>query len=266
MPYQKLPAATRAIDELPYKLESMHICDFFRAIGSSLDCLGGAIIGILGLKSPLRKNDILRARQALSNIKNPQNSGDQLQVEFRDFLENEISSNGPQDWLDWSDQYRNMFVHRGRRITTNQTRRREGLLYNAKGEEILRATSTLHLAKHPDKSDVEALVIKDVVLNEDADVTFKGIFKSCRDLDEAVCERLISIWQERRGNPSLIEQPASQWDTKIRACEFSGYDSNADPLDAQLMTGHPILKHRMLAASADDAHHAGVWTHSLWNQ
>jgi len=49
MPYQKLPPVKAPIDELPYKLETMHLCGFFQAIGSSLDCLGGAIIGVLGL-------------------------------------------------------------------------------------------------------------------------------------------------------------------------------------------------------------------------
>jgi len=141
-----------------------------------------------------------------------------------------------------------------------------GLLYDATGEEILRAKATLHLAKHPDKSDAEALVKKDMVLNEDADITFKGVFKSCRDLNEAVCERLVSIWKERRNNPSLIAQPASQWDTKIRDCAFSGYDVNAEPLTSNLMTSHPILRHRLLAASADDAHHAAVWQNSPWNK
>jgi hypothetical protein len=264
-PYQKLPPATAAIDELSHKLESLHICGFFRAIGSSLDCLGGAIIGVLGLKSPLRKNDILRARQALKNIKSPNTPGEQLQADFRNFFDSQVVSSGQEDWLEWSDQYRNMFVHRGRRITTHQTQRREGLLYDARGAEILRATATLHLAKHPDKSDIEAFIKSDIVLNEDADVTLHGIFKSCRDLNEAVCERLISIWQERRSNPCLIDQPASQWDIKIRPCKFSGYDANATPLAPDLITTNPIIRHRMLSASVDDARRAAVWENSPWN-
>jgi hypothetical protein len=105
-----------------------------------------------------------------------------------------------------------------------------------------------------------------MVLNEDADVTFKGVFKSCRDLNEATCERLLAIWEQRRKDPSLIEQPATQWDTKIRPCKFAGYDPNAEPLSSDVITGHPILRHRMLAASADDRHHAGVWANSPWNR
>src|SRR5258706_431191 len=163
--YQKLPPAKSASDELPYKLEAMHICGFFRAIGSSLDCLAGVIIAVLGLKTSLRKNDISSARRTLKALKASQTSGETLQIEFRDFLESEIESSGPKDWLEWCDQYRNVFVHRGRRLTRNQTQRRDGLLFDAWGEEILRAKSTLHLAKHPDRSDAEALVKKDMILN-----------------------------------------------------------------------------------------------------
>jgi len=42
----KTPPSCAPIDDMPSKLEELHICGFFRAIGSSLDCLGGAIIGV----------------------------------------------------------------------------------------------------------------------------------------------------------------------------------------------------------------------------
>src|SRR6266404_5583737 len=75
-PYQKFPPAKSAMDELPFKLEGMHICGFFQAIGSTLDCLGGVIIAVLGLKASLRKNDILSARRILKALKTPQTTGE----------------------------------------------------------------------------------------------------------------------------------------------------------------------------------------------
>lgn len=264
--YLKLPPSKAPMDDLPYKLEAMHTCGFFRAIGSSLDCLGAVIIGVLGLQFSLRKSDIGKAKVALSKVADLGTPGAKLQIDFRDFFEAIKISSGPVDWLEWVDQYRNMFVHRGRRITYNQFRPRDTPLYDSEGQWIPRVTSTLHLAIHPDKSDAEAFIKKDMVLNEDADITFKGIFKSCRDLEESVCERLLSIWQERRKDPSLIEQPASQWDTKIRACKFSGYESDTEPFEADEMTGNQVLFRRMLAASVDDDHHSKVWANSKWNQ
>lgn len=263
--YVKMPSAVEPIDDLPNKLEGMHVCGFFRAIGSSLDCLGAVIIGVLGLPTSLRRSDIGTANRALAKVAASGTLGAQVQTDFRDFFERVKKAAGPEDWLEWADQYRNMFVHRGRRFTYNQIIPRDTPLYDAGGRWIPRATSTMHLAKHPDKSDAEAFIKKDIILNEDADVTFSGIFKSCRELEETICGRLVSIWQERRSNPSLIEQPATQWDARIRPCKFDGYKPDAEPIGGDVMVGHPVLRHRMVAASVDDAHRS-LWDNSLWNE
>jgi hypothetical protein len=265
-PYFKHPPSNAPIDDLPNKLEGLHLCGFFRAIGSSLDCLGAVIIGILGLDTSLRRSSINIAEKVLSNVKPTGDPGVQLQIDFRDFFESIKKSNGPEGWLEWADQYRNMFVHRGRRLTYNQIHPCEPPRYEA-GRWIPRATSTLHLAKYPDKSDAEALIKLDMVLDEDADKTLNGVFESCRKLEEAVCARLLSIWEERRKNPKLIEQPQTQWaDKKLRTCMFNGYDKNAEPLKADEMTGNPVLFRRMLAASADDIHRSKTWANSKWKQ
>jgi hypothetical protein len=162
-------------------------------------------------------------------------------------------------------QYRNMFVHRGRRVIYNQIKPRDVLLLDHMEQIIPRSTSSLHMATHPDKSDAEALIRNKIVLNEDADVTFNGIFGSCRDVLDVVSERLVSIWKERRAAPTLILQPASQWSGSFRPCQFTGYTPNAEPLGADMMIGHPVLRHRMLSASVDDAHR-GLWVNSKWNQ
>lgn len=261
---QKYPPSNAPIDDLPNRLEGLHICGFFRAIGSALDCLGGAIIGVLGLNFTLRYNDIANTRKALERIKNPQTPGEDLQAACKVFLESRIMSSGPEDWLVWIDQYRNMFVHRGRRITFNEFVPREVLLFDANEQIIPRVRSKMHLAKYPDKSDAEAFIRMDVSLNEDAETTLTGVFKSTRDLLEAVCERLVSIWRERRNNPSLIEQPATQWKLNMKPCNFAGYDQTAEPLSADVMMSDPVLRHRMMAAATIDQYRYNVWSSSPW--
>lgn len=264
-PYFKHPSSNAPIDDLPNRLEGLNLCGFFRGIGSSLDCLGAVIIGVLGLDTSLRHSSINIAERVLSDVKASGSLGTHLQIDFRDFFQSVKKSTGPEDWLDWADQYRNMFVHRGRRITHNQVHPREPRLYDSTGNWIPRATSTLHLAKYPDKSDAETLIKLNMVLNEDADTTFKGVFRSTRELEEAICKRLLSIWEQRRTNPSLIEQPEGQWsDKKLRKCVFVGYHPNAEPLNPNEITGNPVLFNRMLAASADDAHRADIWANSKW--
>lgn len=264
-PYFKHPPSHSASDDLINRMETLHLCGFFQAIGSSLDCLGALIIGVLGLDTSLRHSSINSAEKSLLKVKDLGLPGIKLQIEFRNFFENVKTSSGPVDWLEWADQYRNIFVHRGRRLTHNEIIPREPPLYNPQGMRIPRVTSLMHLAKYPDKSEAEALVKLDMLLDEDADETLKGVFKSTRELEEATCERLLAIWQERRNNPSLIEQPPTQWTTKrLRQCSFSGYDPKAEALDLDAMTGHPVLFNRMKAASADDAHRDITWANSPW--
>lgn len=260
----KMPPPQNAQDDLLSKLEKMHVCGFFRAIGSSLDCLGATIIGVLALPISLRRSDIAKAEKALNKIQTLANRGSQIQLNFKDLFEKVKKSVGPEDWLEWTDQYRNMYVHRGRRTTFHQIIPRETPIYDSSGNWIPRAKATTHLAKYPDRSDAEAMIKeKEIQLNEDAEITLTGIFNSVRNLNEILCEQLLEIWNERRDNPSLIEQPQIQWDDKVRPCKFTGYDLTTEPLNADVLIGNPITARRVLASSVDDAHRS-LWNNSKW--
>lgn len=256
------------IEELYRKLEELHVCGFFRAIGSSLDCVGALIIGILALplrkQKSLRKSDIKMAEEALSDISDSGGMKTELQLEFRDFFSQAKLSVGPTDWLEWSDQNRNMYVHRGRRIIQSTVTPRKPILYDARGQEILRFKSTMHLAKYPDRSDAEAFIKgADVNLSENAEDTLKGVFKSCRNLIEILTEKLLSIWQVRRNDPSILEQPEKHWDSKIKSCNFNGYDKNILNKKKDVAFVSPILSKRMLSAAALD-HQRILWSNSRW--
>lgn len=260
----KMPQSISPLDDLPRKLEKMHLCGFFRAIGSSLDCLGATIIGVLALPYSLRKGDIERAKETLSKIVLSDDLGSKLQLDFRDFFETVKKSSGTEDWLEWVVQYRNMLVHRGRRLTHYQIIPRETPFYDSTGRWIPRAKSNMHLAKYPDRSDIEAFVkVKDIILDEDAEITLSGIFQSCKNFSEIICERLVSIWRERRNKPLLLEQPSKQWDKIPKDCKFIGYDSKSAPLNMDLGIGNPSLLRRMLSASVDDVHRK-LWDDSKW--
>lgn len=260
----KHPPSVTPIDDMINRLEDMHICGFFQAIGSSLDCLGGVIIGVLGLDTNLRWNDIEAAERALGRLKPLGTPGSQMQVGFRDLFETAKKNSGPEDWLAWASQYRNMFIHRGRRLVHGRFVPRETRILNADEEVMLRTKTQRHLAKYPDKSDMEAFIKHDVILNEDADITFQGIFKSSRDFIETVCNQLVAIWRERRANPSLIEQPATQWNANFKPCNFSGYDKTAPQLDVGEIMANPALRKRMIASAVVDQYRV-LWLNSPWN-
>ena len=264
-PYYKHPPAVAPIDDLINKLEGMHVCGFFQAIGSALDCLGAVIIGVLGLDTRLRISDISKAEKALANIKPTGTAGNKMQLEFKAFFESIKSSSGVPGWLEWSDRYRNTFIHRGRRITYNVMTPRPSLVLDKDGQRRAITSTTMHLVREPDKSDAEGMIKRNVALNEDADTTLSGIFKSSRDLIEATCERLVEIWNVRRADPSLIEQPASQWEANIRLCNFNGYDPNAPPLQYDEIYNSHVLLHRFVSCGAVDTKSA-LWRNSPWDK
>ena len=260
----KHPEANAAIDELPSRLERLHLCGFFRAIGSSLDCLGATIIGVLGLRAPLRRADLKSAEQALRVVIDRIDLAAQLQTRFREFFVDLKETVGPQGWLNWTDQYRNMFVHRGRRASYNELVPRDHRLFDFNGQRILRTDRKTYLARFPDRSEIEAMLKdKEMLLNESAESTLNGIFNSCRELANRTCERLQLIWEVRRNHPSLVIQPVDQWKIKIKPSNFSGYEPAIEPFEADQLTINPSLAHRMRAAGVDDAHRH-LWDSSVW--
>ena len=264
-PYFKHPPALAPIDDLINKLEGMHVCGFFQSIGSTLDCLGAAIIGVLGLDTRLRISDIGKAEKALNKLATTGTPGNKMQLDFKAFFESVKASGGPSGWLEWSDRYRNMYIHRGRRVTYNQVTPRPSLVLDKDGRRRAITSSTMHLVREPDKSDAEGMMRRNVVLNEDADATLNGVFRSCRETVEAICERLVEIWETRRADPSLIDQPSSQWDATIRLCNFDGYDPSASPLDYDVILNSHVLLHRFVSAGADDSHRS-MWANSPWDK
>ena len=255
-----------AKDDLPERIEKLHLGGFFRAIGSSLDCLGATIVAVLGLKTSLRRADLRASQKALREIPLSNDIGIQLQLRFFQFLQDLEKAVGPDGWLEWTSQCRNMLVHRGRRSSSFDVVPKENLLFDARGRIIPRATSKMHLARYPDRSEIEALVrTKANWLNEDAESTLDGVFLSCQKFEERTCEELCSIWDSRRKNPSLIEQPLQQWNAKIQSTSFRGYITSAQPFTSDTLTVNPSFRHRILAAAVDDAHR-GLWNGSQWAQ
>lgn len=190
--------------------------------------------------------------------------GSQIQIDFRDFFEDVKKSCGPKDWLEWADQYRNMYVHRGRRTIFQLIKAREVRIFDANGQLIPRAELELHLAKFPDRSEVEAFIkSKDINLNEEAEITISGVFNSCRTLLETICEKLLEIWKLRRNNPTLLEQPVKQWTDIIKKCDFAGYNSVATPLNVDLAYVNPILARRMKSSSVLDSQRQ-LWENTKW--
>jgi len=246
-------------DDLMDVMADLHIAGFFRAVGSTMDCLGGALIGVLGLKTDILRSDMDKARKALKQISAPTTPGEQIQANARNELDQLVVASGPHGWLDWATDYRNMLVHRGRRLHLGKLEL-EALVFGPDGRKVPRSTPVRLLAQDPGLSDIEAMTFLSKVLpvlGEDSRVTLDGLLASANQFAEGMSALLLRAWNARRATPSLIPQPREQW-PKVPASSsrgFQGYAPGTQKLDATMLQASPSLLRRIVAASLHDPAH-----------
>ena len=252
-----------ALSELWIPLADAHIVGFLRAIGSALDCLGSAAIGVLALPADLFRSDWATLRRVLSKqLERPDEmvTSEGL-LQWRAFgvtLEESTQRSGPEGWLDWTLGARNMLVHRPRRINQRVIE-----FIDARADRLdrvhKRAVSIPALWQEPGQSEIEVLRtgqgLGSVVLTEPAWTTIAGIRASTLMLSEKLSESLNSIWLARRANPGLLFQPEAQWaevDSAHRSV-FRGYEEGSLPaVGLGISVQHPSDRTRLRAADLLD--------------
>ena len=132
------PRPGSPLDQLTPDLVRVHYAGIVRALASALDCLAGVVIGVAALPISILRADFDKARAKLKRIA-PANDGEKMQAQFAAMLEAGIAAAGPPGWLDWTLDFRNMLVHRGRRSEYGQYVPRSPVLYGANAERLLRA-------------------------------------------------------------------------------------------------------------------------------
>jgi hypothetical protein len=186
----------------------------------------------------------------------PSGEGQGVQADFGKKLETMIASNGADGWLDWALAFRNMLVHRGRRIEVGQFFPRQPMLYGPDGKPVPRVRVINHLPRDPGRSDVEVFLqpTDSPVLTEDAEQTLDGLLKSTTSLVEAVAAELLGLWKWRKANPDKIPQSAAQWPNgaSTESGSFAGYAPGSFNYSPSMMMTHPVVVHRMRAAALDD--------------
>ncbi len=136
------------------------------------------------------------------------------------------SAAGPSSWLQWMMDYRNMALHRGRRIRFSQILPRTAKILSPKGNEIIRTDIVQVLVRNPAVSEIESLKDGSIEpLSEPAEVTFDELLRSTIYFIEEVTKLLCVNWKIRRTRPTIIEQPSMQWSTIRRGDyrSFAGY-------------------------------------------
>jgi hypothetical protein len=263
-PLLEPPVPECPLDELGTPLVRAHVAGVIRALSGALDCMAGTVIGVAALPINIIRADFKMVRSFLQKIPNGSADGEKQQAAFGKDFTNLLAEAGPQGWLDWMIAYRNMIVHRGRRIELGQYLPKRVVLYGPDGQHVPRTDRVTHLPRDPLRSDIE--VFRDspqsLVLTEDAVDTLQGLMTSTRGFIDMAAKSLSELWNWRRSHPQELYQPAAQW-SNLSATEpigFAGYKPNSIQLSASAaMTMHPIQVRRFHAAALDDGSRP-LWT------
>ena len=253
----KAPRPESPREELSSHMMRLHIVGCVRALAGALDCMAGTIIGVLALPTSILKADFRSVRGLLEKMAAAASTeGERVQASFAVELERLISSAGPEDWLDWALDFRNMLVHRGRRIELGQYIPRTPALYGPDGRPVPRARVVNHLPRDPGRSDVEVFLepSNTLVLTEDAEQTLGGLLKSTKSLIEGTAQELTDVWNWRRAHAKSLPQPKAQWPKgpSTEAVGFSGYAPGSFKYSPDMMMTHPVIFQRIRAAALDD--------------
>jgi hypothetical protein len=251
------PRARSPFEQLGPEFIRIHQSGIIRALASALDCLAGVIIGVAALPMSILRADFDRARTRLGKILSAANDGERMQAQFAARLEANIVASGPPGWLDWTLDFRNMLVHRGRRFEYGQFVPRTPALFGADGQPVLRARRVTHLPRDPGRSDVEVLLDNPpwtLVLGEDGERTLQGVIGSTKSLIETTAKDLLEFWQWRRDHPASLRQPRAQWPDgrSTQSTGFNGYAPGTIALAPGMAMVHPVAARRFHAAALDD--------------
>jgi hypothetical protein len=257
------PRVRSPYDQLSPDFMRVHQAGIIRALASTLDCLAGVLIGVVAVPQSILRADFAGARRALGKINDSGAIGLAAQAQFAARLETAIAAAGPPGWLDWTLDFRNMLVHRGRRIELGQYLPVEPVLHGPDGHPVIRSRRVSHLPRDPARSDIEVFLDMpcNLVLHEEAQRTLQGLISSTSNLLETAATDLLEFWRWRRAHPVDLPQPAAQWPhgPSTLSAGFSGYAPGSLSLNSETaMLLHPITARRFHAAALDDR------TRQLW--
>lgn len=253
-----------AEEELRGTFGDIHAGGFFRAIGSVLDCIAAAVVGVAGLPRRIFRVQwkvVLDDLSALAEANDPR----------RDFAEAVMArrdSAGPEMWSEWAIEMRNMLVHRGRRVNINFVLPTSSLVYLPGGMAYKPHRVVPLFQRDPGLSEIEVMHLKgkvtDVVVPEPAEETANSIFESALFFANEFSSLALELWDRRRSDRGLVEQPLDKQWPEVREedpTSFDGYNPrNLGTEHLNTIMVNPQEGKRITAALATDD------LHPIWEQ
>ena len=226
----KLPAD---VDEhLAQSRLDMHLTGFFQAVGTTLDCLAAAAIGVLRVPKSLHRADF-NDLAVLDPASKESTSCTPDQRESWTRLHSVIEKHrvrSPADWLEWSLEMRNALLHRPRGFTFFANRPRESKI------EVVTASDEVpfwllrfdpHLLKMPWLRDMTSLptsaTLNEVVIGETASSTLRGLVIALNELVEEAAGSLLHEWRRVTDGTLSLPSPEARRTKWERPIKFAGF-------------------------------------------
>ncbi len=258
----QLPPVNSPADEIVTAALNMHIVGCVRALASTLDCFASVIVGILALPTPIVRSGYKELRKALEACTSEAGALP-VQADSASRILDTIRSAGPTGWDDWVLGYRNMLVHRGRRLHLVKLAPTGAQLHGPRGSMFVPVEPVPVLPNDPGRTDVEVLrdaSAQHFLLTESCWETLEAATRSVWSVIENGSAALHACWVARRSSPESPSQPRQQWPTtEGRTPVFEGYAPGTVPFDATEFRTHPDFGRRMKAAALEDSTR-GSWT------
>lgn len=211
----------------------LHVVGFFRAFGSTLDCLAAVLIGALRVPQSLRLADMARLSRFESTSAG-RDVPDDMPSEQREAweqlvqtlaAEREQASGG---WYVWGLEMRNALLHRGRGVKGFMPRPMSGRLavVSSQNPASLRRYD-YYLRKRPWLPDIvqmaRAQSPSEVWLHEPVQETLAGLFEHLNLMVERLAAWVHRRWREQREQRTLVS-PVRAWRLTPRPdTSFAGF-------------------------------------------
>lgn len=250
---RKFPPPVDATDELPFLFDKLHLAGVFRAVAHALDCLAAVVIAIGDLPLDMKRASWTPVLKSLTDQETP----------FAAAVIDAVQRSGPEAWIEWTLEMRNMLVHRPRVMSFGSIGVIGGdLLVRIPPQERVHVTQLL--PRTPTGSAAEGFAAAGTfgptLLTEDASVTVERLIRSTTLLIEDVAGLAQAEWLRRRTVGEVQLRTARQWPvvgTTIHT--FAGFAPGSVRPTPDAMMTNSRMSHRLRAAALFDPDRERIW-------
>jgi hypothetical protein len=239
--------------------EDSQIVEFYRAFGSTLDCLAGVSVGVLRIPRSVVKASMRRDLFDLDPSKTSDPATANAWGLFRRRLD-ELRGGPPDRWMDRALLYRDAAVHRPRQLNMQLQRPSMTPLLLPPSAAHLTWRFDTHLRRKPWLPDLEHLAadepIERLYLHEPAATTMRGLIERLNEAVETLARELLEVWESVGSGKLRLAVPNWSLPDELDV-NFEGFAPD-QKATGDIIRGHPQTAIRLGLAEQLRQHEHGT--------